>query len=161
LSSSDSDAASEEGETEVVKGRRDMEGFLQRITVYGEALFERSVLMSDIKGVEVSGSRGAKEIIVAGDVDKTILPLVVPCILFLIQDGRRCRTTFNTAAAFRMREEVEDPAIEKDVIIIVSPSQITQEDEGRRLLPEEQDKGWRKVWEVRANGPRAPQKRKI
>ena len=28
--------------------------------------------MPDIKGVEVSGSRGAKEIIVAGDVDKTI-----------------------------------------------------------------------------------------
>jgi hypothetical protein len=29
-------------------------------------LFERSVLMPDIKGVEVSGSREVKEIIVAG-----------------------------------------------------------------------------------------------
>jgi hypothetical protein len=150
-SSSDSDAASEEGEEEIVEGRRDMERFLANwITVYGEAasnmtLFERSVLMPDIKGIEVLGSRGAKKIIVAGDVDKTILPLVVQCILLLIQDGRRCRTTFNTAAAFRMREEVEDPAIEKAVIIIVSPSKITQDNEGRWLLPDEQDKGWRKV----------------
>jgi hypothetical protein len=63
-------------------------------------LFERNVLMPDLKCIEVSGSPGAKEIIVAVDVNKTILPLVVSCIFFLIQDGRRCRTTFNTAAAF-------------------------------------------------------------
>jgi hypothetical protein len=128
-----------------------MEGLLENwITVYGEAasnmtLFERSVLMPDLKGIEVSGSQGAKEIIVAGNVDKTILPLVVPCILFLIQDGRRCRTTFNTAAACRFREELEDPAIAKAVIIIVNPDKITEENEGRRLLPDEQEKGWRKM----------------
>jgi hypothetical protein len=43
-----------------------MEGFLANwITVYGEAatnmtLFERSVSMPNIKGIEVSGSRGGQ-----------------------------------------------------------------------------------------------------
>jgi hypothetical protein len=73
-SSSDSDSASEEGEAEVVEGRSDVEGFLANwIAVYGEAasnmtLFERSVLMPNIKSIEVSGSRGAKEMIVVEDI---------------------------------------------------------------------------------------------
>ena len=36
----------------------------------------------------------------------------------------------------------------KTVIIIVSPDELSQYDEGRRLLPDEQEKGWRKkMWE--------------
>jgi hypothetical protein len=78
-------------------------------------LFERSILMPNIKAIEVSESRGAKEIIVVEDIDKTSLPLVVPCNFFLIKDGKRCRTTFNTATAFRMREELEDPALQEQL----------------------------------------------
>ena len=161
--SSESDAASEEEEEEIGEGRRGMEGFLTNwMKVYGEpasnmTLFERSVLMPEIKGIDVTGSQAAKEIIVVGDIDRTLLPLVVPCILFLIQDGRRCRTTFNTIAAYRLREEVDDPALEKAVIIVVSPDQITEDDEGRQLLPDEQEKGWR----ICTHGPRAPKKREV
>jgi hypothetical protein len=51
---------------------------------------------------------------------------------------------------------IRRPGYNKAVIIIVNPDEITQEDEGRRLLPDEKEKGWRKVWEyVRMDlGPR-------
>jgi hypothetical protein len=47
----------------------------------------------------------------------------------LIQDGRRCRTTFNTETEFRLREEAGDPAITKAIIIKVNIYDLLWSDE--------------------------------
>jgi hypothetical protein len=57
------------------------------VKVYGVpasqmSLFEKSVLMPWLDGIQISGNARAKEILVVGDLDRTVMWEVVPVILF-------------------------------------------------------------------------------
>jgi hypothetical protein len=69
------------------------------------SLFARSTFLPLCRGVTVEGDPEANEILIVGDVGKEDINCVIGHVLFLVQDGWRVRTTFNTTEEHRMRVE--------------------------------------------------------
>jgi hypothetical protein len=111
------------------------------------SLYERSTLLPIFKGVTVSGTQEANEILVVGDIGRDNIDCAVGHILFLIQNGRKFRTTFNTIEGYRIRVEEGDITLEKVLLISIDPVVFAVEGESSYLLPDVNDPGWRVIWE--------------
>jgi hypothetical protein len=85
------------------------------------SLYERSTLFPAFKGVTISGIQEANEILVVGDIGRENIHCAVGHILFIIQNGRRFRTTFNTIEGYRIRVDEGDTTLEKVLLLNIDP----------------------------------------
>jgi hypothetical protein len=87
------------------------------VTASGLSLFNRAVLLPTCPGLSIRGEPEAQELLVVGDLDREDIPMVVNHILFLVQNLKRIRTTFNTREAYHLRTELLDPALHKALVL--------------------------------------------
>jgi hypothetical protein len=87
------------------------------VTASGLSFFNRAVLLPTRPGLSIRGEPEAQELLIVGDLDREDIPMVVNHILFLVQDLKRIRTTFNTKEAYRLRTELLDPALHKALVL--------------------------------------------
>jgi hypothetical protein len=80
-----------------------------------------------------------------GDIGRDDIHCAVGHILFLIQNGRRFRTTFNTIEGFRIRVEESDITLEKVSLLHIDPLVFAVEGETSHLFPDMNDPGWREA----------------
>jgi hypothetical protein len=97
--------------------------------------------------VTVSGIPEVDEILVVGDIGRDDIHCAVGHILFLIQNGRRFRTTFNTIEGYRIRVEESDITLEKVLLLHIDPLVFAMEGESSDLFPDMNNPGWRAIWE--------------
>ena len=112
------------------------------------SLFSRSTLLPECEGVRVSGPRDANEILVVGDIGRDDLGCAINHILFLVQDGRRLRCTFNTVAGYRIRVEENDSTLDKVLLLHIDPVEFALDLGLAYLFHDFHDEGWREVWEA-------------
>jgi hypothetical protein len=76
----------------------------------------KSILIPPCRGVTIT-SPEANEILVVEDIGRDDIHCAIGHILFLIQNGRRIRTTFNTMDGYRIRVEEGDIHLGESSII--------------------------------------------
>jgi hypothetical protein len=64
-----------------------------------------------------------------GDIGREGIHCAIGHILFLVQNGRRIRTTFNTVEGYRMRVEEGDTTLERVLVIHIDPVEFAVEGE--------------------------------
>jgi hypothetical protein len=64
------------------------------------SLFERSCLIPEIQGIHYKSNESAKDILIVVDLTRLQINILVPIILFLIQNGRKIKVTFNTTTEY-------------------------------------------------------------
>jgi hypothetical protein len=85
------------------------------------SLFERSCLIPEIQGIHYNSNESAKDILIVVDLTRLQIKVLVPIILFLIQNGRRIKVTFNTTTEYGWRLEDDDINLNKSLVISVNP----------------------------------------
>jgi hypothetical protein len=109
------------------------------------SLYERSTLLPICKGVTVSGTHDANEILVVGYIGRENIDCAVGHIL--LQYGRKFRTTFNTIEGYLIRVKEGDITLEKVLLISIDPAVFAVEGESSHLFPDVNDPDWRVIWE--------------
>jgi hypothetical protein len=133
--------------------RRSKEGWLKAWTKTYDlpaaslSLFARAVLIPPCRGVAIEGDLDANEILIVGDLGREDLHSAVGHVLFLVQNGRRIRTTFNTTEGHRIRVEEGDATLEKVLTIFINVVEFAVEGEAAHLFPDVNDPAWRSTWE--------------
>jgi hypothetical protein len=97
--------------------------------------------------VTVEGAQDANEILVVGDIGREDIHCAIGHVLFLVQNGRRIRTTFNTTEGHRIRVEEGDATLERVLTIHINVMEFAVEGEATHLFPDVNDPAWRATWE--------------
>jgi hypothetical protein len=133
--------------------RRSKEGWLKAwartfdLPAASLSLFARAVLIPPCRGVTVEGALDANEILIVGDIGREDIHCAIGHVLFLVQNGRRIRTTFNTTEGHRIRVEEGDATLEKVLTIYINVMEFAVEGEAAHLFPDVNDPAWRGTWE--------------
>jgi hypothetical protein len=133
--------------------RRSKEGWLKAwaktydLPAASLSLFARSTLIPPCRGVAIVGDSDANEILIVGDIGREDLHCAIGHILFLVQNGRRIRTTFNTTEGHRIRVEEGDVSLERVLTLFINPGEFVVEREAAHLFPDVNDPAWRSTWE--------------
>jgi hypothetical protein len=133
--------------------RRSKEGWLKAWTRTYDipsaslSLFARSTLIPPCRGVTIEGDPEANEILIVGDIGREDIHCVIGHVLFLVQNGRRIRTTFNTTEGHRMRVEEGDVSLKRVLTLFIDPGKFVVEGESAHLFPDVNDLAWRCTWE--------------
>jgi hypothetical protein len=80
--------------------------------------------------------------LVVGDIGRDDIHCAIGHILFLVENGRRIRATFNTTEGHRMRVEEGDVTLERVLVLHFDPVEFTVEVESS-LFPDVNDPAWR------------------
>jgi hypothetical protein len=83
--------------------------------------------------VTIEGDPEANEILVVGDIGREDIHCAIGHILFLVQNERRIRTTFNTTEGYRMRVEEGDITLERVLVLHIDPAEFAVEGESSHL----------------------------
>ena len=133
--------------------RRSKEGWLKAWTrIYDVpaaslSLHARSILIPPCRGVIIVGEEDANEILIVGDLGREDIHCAIGHILFLVQNGRRIRTTFNTVEGYRLRVDEGNITLERVLVIFIDPVEFAVEGESSHLFPDVNDLAWRGTWE--------------
>jgi hypothetical protein len=111
------------------------------------SLFARATLIPPCRGVAIEGDTDANEILIVGDIGREDLHCAIGHILFLVQNGRRIRTTFNTTEGHRIRVEEGDVSLERILKLFINPREFVVEGEVAHLFPDVNDPAGRRTWE--------------
>jgi hypothetical protein len=102
-------------------------------------------------------SPDANEVLVVGDIERDDIHCDVSHVLFLIQNGKRFRTTFKTMEGYRIRVEEKDVTLEKVLLLHIDPVEFVVKGESSHFFPDVNDPAWRCIWEnVRLGLPPPP-----
>jgi hypothetical protein len=128
------------------KGNR-LEAWLDTygVTASGLSLFNRAVLLPTCPGLSIREEPEAQELLVVGDLNREEIPMIVNHILFLVQDLKRIRTTFNTREAYRLRTELLDPALHKAFVLDIDVEAYEFNYAEAHQFPDQIDPGWEEV----------------
>jgi hypothetical protein len=92
------------------------------------SLFARfATLIPPCRGVTIAGDPKANEILIVGDIGREDIQFAIGHIVFLVENGRRIRTTFNTVEGYRMRVEEGDITLERLLILHIDPIEFAVE----------------------------------
>jgi hypothetical protein len=117
------------------------------LEVYGKplSLWERSLTLPCIEGVEVIQNEHAREIVVVGNGTRDCISVFPPIILFLTWNDK-VRITFNTKAAYQLRfDDPHETYLQRSIVVILDKEIYVDPDLVDRF-PDQDEERWAANW---------------